>query len=145
MKPVTLFAAAALLLPAVFAQNTGATRNPFPQSIAATEGVIPVRFVEFAAIPDSPGTTQFARPMLLVDEVGSRRLFVNDMRGPLYSVSYDGKSVHLYVDINAEKWGVKVQSNGSERGFQSFAFHPNFNRAGQRGYGNFYTITDSAD
>ena len=32
--------------------------------------------------------------MLLVDEPGTRRLFVNDMRGPLYSVSYDGKTRH---------------------------------------------------
>ena len=38
--------------------------------------------------------------MNLVDEPGTRRLFVNDMRGPIYSVSYDGKAVTLYLDIN---------------------------------------------
>jgi hypothetical protein len=57
------------------------------------------------------------------------------MRGPLYSVSYDGKTVTLYLDINASTWGVNVQSMGNERGFQSFAFHPEFNRRGARGYG----------
>src|SRR4051794_2245953 len=105
----------AALIPAAYAQ-TGANRNPFPQSIAATEGVIAVSFTEFASIPDSPGGTQFARPMLLVDEPGSRRLFVNDMAGPLYSVSYDGKSVSLYVNLNDPKWSVPVQSQGAERG-----------------------------
>ena len=68
--------------------------------------------------------------MLLVDEPGTRRMFVNDMRGPLYSVSYDGKTVTPYLDINAPTWGVSVQSQGNERGFQSFAFHPQFNQAG---------------
>ena len=71
--------------------------------------------------------------MLLVDEPGTRRLFVNDMRGPLYSVSYDGKTVTPYLDINAPKWGVGVQSQGRERGFQSFAFHPQFSQRGHAG------------
>ena len=47
--------------------------------------------------------------MLLVDEPGTRRLFVNDMRGPLYTVSYDGKAVALYVDINAPEVGRQRQ------------------------------------
>ena len=67
-----------------------------------------------------------ARMMRLVDETGTKRFFVNDMRGPIYSVSYDGKSVSLYLDINDPKWGVSVQSQGRERGFQNFAFHPDF-------------------
>jgi hypothetical protein len=83
--------------------------------------------------------------MHAVNEPGSRRLFVNDMRGPLYSVSYDGKTVAQYVNINAPNWGVSVQSMGRERGFQSFAFHPQFNQAGTPGYGKFYTYTDTSN
>ena len=79
--------------------------------------------------------------MNLVDEPGTKRLFVNDMRGPLYSVSYDGKAVTLYLDINAPTWGVSVQSSGRERGFQSFAFHPQFAQAGTPGYGKLYTYS----
>ena len=45
--------------------------------------------------------------MLLIDEPGSGRLFVNDMRGPLYTVSYDGR-VALYLDVDAPEWGVPV-------------------------------------
>jgi Glucose / Sorbosone dehydrogenase len=125
----------------LFAQ---APNDPFPAPIAATEGVIKVNFIEFASLPDLGGQ-QPSRPMLLVDEPSTRRMFVNDMRGPLYTVSRDGKSVALYLDINAQNWGVNVNSSGNERGFQSFAFHPAFNRSGALGYGKFYTYTDTAN
>ncbi|MEZ5285169.1 MAG: hypothetical protein R2712_10245 [Vicinamibacterales bacterium] len=98
---------------------------------------------EFARLPDIDGVA--ARMMNLVDETTTRRLFVNDMRGPLYSVSYDGASVALYVDTNASAWGHPVQSSGRERGFQSFTFHPQFGRAGAPGYGRFYTFTDTSN
>ena len=119
------------------------TSDPFPTPIAATEGVITVSFVEFASIPDIAGVA--ARLMLLVDEPGTRRMFVNDMRGPLYSVTYDGKTVTRYLDLNAPSWEVSVQFMGRERGFQSFAFHPQFNRPGTPGYGRFYTLTDTTN
>ena len=117
--------------------------DPFPQPINTTDGVIRVNIAEFASIPDVNGEP--ARMMLLVNEPGTRRLFVNDMRGPIYGVSYDGKTVTRYVDINAPEWRVSVQSQGRERGFQSFAFHPQFNQVGTRGYGKFYTHTDSTN
>ena len=119
------------------------TNDPFPQPIPATEGAIVVNFVELASLPDVGG--QPARMMLLVDEPTTRRLFVNDMRGPLYSVSYDGKTVTQYLDVNAPAWDVRVQSGGNERGFQSFAFHPQFGRPGTRGFGRFYTFTDTTN
>jgi hypothetical protein len=98
---------------------------------------------EFASLPDIDGVP--ARMMRLVDEAGTKRLFVNDMRGPIYVVSYDGKAVSLYLDINDPKWGVSVQSQGRERGFQNFAFHPDFARAGSPGAGKFYTYTDTTN
>jgi hypothetical protein len=132
------FAAAAVVWSMPLVAQT-ATR-PLPP-IDPAKGLIVVNAVEFASVPDVGG--QAARMMLLVDEPGTRRMFVNDMRGPLYSVSYDGKSVTLYVDINDSTWGVNVQSQGRERGFQSFAFHPQFGQTGTPGYGKFYTWTDS--
>ena len=81
----------------------GQTDDPFPGPIRATEGVIRVNVAEFASLPDIDGVA--ARMMNLVDEPGTRRLFVNDMRGPLYSVSYDGKAVTLYLDVNAADVG----------------------------------------
>lgn len=121
----------------------GVSNDPFPQPIAAADGVIAVRAVEFATVPDFNGAP--ARMMLLIDEPGTRRMFVNDMRGPLYSVSRDGKQVALYLDINAPEWNVRVNSQGSERGFQSFAFHPDFARTGAPGFGKFYTFTDTSN
>ena len=120
-----------------------APTDPFPAPIAATEGVIRVRFVEFASIPDTAG--EAPRIMLLVDEPGTRRMFVNTMRGPLYTSSYDGRTVVQYLDINAQNWGVGVQSMGRERGFQSFAIHPQFGQAGTPGFGKLYTWTDSTN
>jgi hypothetical protein len=132
--------AALLVAPPALAQTAN---DPFPSPIPASDGAIRVNIVEFASVPDIDG--QPARMMLLVDEPGTRRMFVNDMRGPLYSVSYDGRSVTRYVDINAAQWGVAVQSMGNERGFQSFAFHPEFNRPGARGFGRFYTLSDTTN
>jgi hypothetical protein len=121
----------------------GQSSDPFPAPIAVSDGVIRVNFREFASLPDVAGVP--ARMMNLVDEPGTRRLFVNDMRGPLYSVSYSGGDVTLYLDINDAAWGVGVQSTGRERGFQTFAFHPQFNQPGTRGFGKFYTYTDTTN
>jgi hypothetical protein len=129
--------------PAPVSLPPGQTNDPFPSPIAASEGVIRVNVREFASLPEMGGVA--ARMMNLVDEPATERLFVNDMRGPLYSVSYDGKTVLLYLDINDPAWGVAVQSNGRERGFQSFAFHPQFGQSGRPGFGKFYTFTDTSN
>jgi len=117
--------------------------NPFPDPISPTEGVIKVNFTEFATIP--PGAGGAPRMDLLLDEPNTKRMFVNTMQGMLYSVSYDGKTVTPYLDLNDPKWGNPVQFNGSERGFQSFAFHPDFTKAGSPGYGKFYTYYDTTN
>jgi hypothetical protein len=119
------------------------TNDPFPDPIPATEGVIRVGYTEFATIPDINGAAP--RMMRLVDEPGTRRLFVNDQRGQLYTVSYDGRAVALYLDMTDSSWGVGVQSQGRERGVQSFAFHPQFAQTGTPGYGKFYTWSDVRD
>ena len=121
--------------------NTPFTNNPFPLPIPATAGVITVKYAEFATIPDISG--EAPRMMRLLDEPATRRLFVNTMRGPLYSISYDGKTVTEYLDVNGKDWGVNVQFQGHERGVQSFAFHPQFNQRGTPGYGKLYTYTDT--
>ena len=130
---VTLMAAASA--------SAQTSTDPFPAPIQSTEGVIGVKFVDFATIPDVNG--EAPRMMHLVGEPGTRRIFVSTMRGALYTVSYDGTQVAEYLDVNAAAWGIGVQSTGTERGFQSFAFHPQFNQRGARGYGTFYTYTDT--
>ena len=145
-----ILSAASLLTVSVVAQSPS---DPFPQPIDATDNIIKVNFVEVVTLPDLGGPMP-ARPMLLVDEPGTRRLFTNDMRGPLYTIprpstssGSEGKtvSVSVYLDINDPKWGVNVNSQGNERGFQSFAFHPQFARQGTPGFGKFYTYTDTTN
>jgi glucose/arabinose dehydrogenase len=129
--------------PAPPALPAGQTNNPFPQPIATTEGVITVTLREFASLPDINGVA--ARAMTLVEEPGTRRrLFVSDMHGLLYAVSPDGRTVSQYLDLRDPKWGFAVQSQGRERGLQSFTLHPQFAQAGAPGFGRFYTYTDIA-
>ena len=110
------------------------TNDPFPDPIPASAGAIVVGLEEFATLPDINGAP--ARPMVLVDEPGSGRLFVNDMWGLLYSISYDG-SVTRYLDARESRWGVNLLTSELRRvmvvGLESFAFHPHFNESGTPG------------
>ena len=124
--------------------------EPFPDPIPATAGSIEVNIVEFTSLPDFNGEP--ASMMLLVDEPGTGRLFVNDLFGILYSVSYDGRTVVPYLDLNASQWGIEVLRNNIlspppylRRGFSSFAFHPQFAEAGTRGFGRFYTLVETGN
>src|SRR5687768_6412935 len=87
--------------------------DPFPTPIPATEGVVTVKFAEFASLPDVDN--EAARMMLMVNEPGTRRLVISDMRGILYTVSYDGKAVNQYLDLRDPAWAVSVQSANFER------------------------------
>ena len=118
--------------------------DPFPTPIESTADVIAVNFIEYARIPnDDAGFAP--RLMHMVTELGSGRRFVSAMTGELYGMNADGSNVTLYVNINAPQWQVQVISAGSERGVQSFAFHPQFNQMGTPGYGKFYTYADTSN
>jgi glucose/arabinose dehydrogenase len=121
----------------------GQTNDPFPQPINTTQDVITVTAREFASLPDVNGVA--ARTMTLVDEPVTRRILVSDMQGLLYIVSPDGRTVTPYLDMRDPKWGTPVQSQGRERGLQSFVLHPQFGQAGTPGFGKFYTYTDTSN
>ncbi|NNF11949.1 MAG: hypothetical protein HKN72_01920 [Gemmatimonadetes bacterium] len=133
-------AAVAALLALTSACRTGG--NPYPEPIEATDGVIVVGYNDFAVLPESDN--RVARPMLMVEEPYTGRFFVNDMRGPLHTVS-DGGEVRLYLDLDDPRWGRPVEDSGRERGFQSFALHPQFGMPGTQGYGKLYTWSDTED
>ncbi len=134
---------AAAPTPAPAPLPAGQTNDPFPAPIPATDGAITVSVREFASLPDIEGGA--ARAMTLVEEPGGRRLWVSDMRGVLYVMSTDGGGVTPYLDLRDPKWRLAVQSQGRERGLQSFALHPQFAQRGTPGYGKFYTYADVAD
>ena len=129
-----------LFVSGLFAQTP---TDPLPSPLEAVEGLLEVRVVEFATLPSREGETPWMS--LLIDEPGTGRLFVNDMHGPLYTVSYDGQTVTAYVDINAEEWGVGVESRRRGLGVQSFAFHPQFTQVGTPGFGKLYVWTDTSN
>jgi glucose/arabinose dehydrogenase len=133
--------AAAFMLAAPIAAQT--TSDPFPDPIGDDWAPLVVDYTEFARIPGVRG--QPALMTNLIDEPGTRRMFVNDMNGPIHSISYDGRTVTQYVDTNDRRWGYAVQTQGQERGLQSFAFHPQFGQQGAPGYGKFYTWVDIVD
>ena len=114
--------------------------NPFPSPLSSVAGVT-ANIANFAVLPDSDGDP--AQMMLLTDEPGSRRLFVSDKNGPLYSVSYDGRVVLPYLDLRSPRWNLNFYSPNASLGFHSFAFHPQFNTIGAPGHGKFYTYSNT--
>ena len=134
---------AVALLAGVQAADGQTTDDPFPDPIPAADGVITAGVVEFAALPFVDGEPP--RMMRLVAEPGGGRLFVNDMHGIVYTVSADGGTVIPYLDLTEPHRGLAVEASRRERGFQSFALHPQFGQSGAPGYGRFYTWTDTSD
>ena len=142
MSPIRSIVVALLIAGPAGAQISN---DPFPEPIPTSEGVIVVGLEEFAVLPDVDGAPP--RMMVLVDEPGSGRLFVNDMWGFLHAISYDG-TVTTYLDAREPRWGLSVEAPAElalimEVGLQSFAFHPHFNVPGTAGFGKFYTWVDT--
>jgi hypothetical protein len=132
-----LFASLLVVSPAI----AQAPNDPFPDPIAAQEGVIRVNYREWAVLPDVDGAPARAMHAVSPDAVG--RVFVLDMGGRIYSVSRDGTNVQLYLDLLDPRWGVSIEAGGRERGIQSFAIHPQFGMPGAPGFGKLYTWGDS--
>ena len=76
---------------------------------------------------------------------------MNDSFGILYSVSYDGRTVVPYLDLNASQWRIEVLRYRlpphlpPKGGFSSFAFHPQFAEMGTPGFGKFYTLVKTGN
>lgn len=142
MTPPLLFRAPFFAAPLLLSACLGGAppEDLFDRPIARNDTTV-VGVRHFATVPDSDGRP--ARMMLLVDEPTTGRLFVNDMRGRLHAVGYDGGEAVPYLELEDPRWGRSVQSGGRERGFQSFAFHPDFGRPGRPGHGLFYTWGDT--
>ncbi len=127
--------ALATLLASLAGSATAAAQAPAP----IAKGNIVVDLENFATLPKSNNT--YARANFLRPSPDGR-LFVNDERGTLYLVSADGSSVTPYLVLPSY---IALLSDDGERGFQSFAFHPDFNNAGTAGYGKFYTVQSQSD
>jgi len=133
MKTSVCFFLAALWAPAICSAQ-------FPGTIENSTFVVPL--TNFARIPNS-GTGSAAPPRVnQVATAPNGTLFAMDQRGPLYSITGGGATVTKYFDLN--DYGVSLISS-SEQGFQSFAFHPDFNTSGAAGFGKFYTAFSTSN
>ena len=105
--------------------------NPIPKEIEKSK--LAVGLQEVVQIPTSGTMRDVARLNFLSHAGdGSKRLFVNDMRGKFYVISNNQAS--LYMDFkNLVCSGFSYESN--QQGFSYFAFHPDFSKNGI-----FYTV-----
>jgi hypothetical protein len=99
---------------------------------------ITVEIVDVLQAPATSGSPPLARLNVLAEAPdGSGRLFVNDLRGPLYVI--DGATLTTYLDFDTLFPDLKT-SPGLASGFVSFAFHPDF-----ASNGLFYTVHSEAE
>jgi hypothetical protein len=95
--------------------------------------------VDFVQIPASSATRPRARINLLGHAGdGSGRLFVNDMLGKLWVIQNGAVQPQPFLDL-AAALGTAFDTLGSQVGFSTFAFHPDFATPGAAGFGKLYT------
>jgi Glucose / Sorbosone dehydrogenase/Dockerin type I domain len=125
--------------------------NPIPQPIVKEN--LRVRIQNIVQMPSTTGTlgskvdnTPSARARInFLRESPDGRVWVNDLRGQLYSLGTNFQP-QLFVDLDAANGGAGSIfpamhfTDGLAAGFISFNFHPDFNHVGTYGYGKFYTI-----
>ncbi len=135
MKAI-LFSVVAFLLLAC--QTLDAQSFPSPIPISSLR--IGIRDV--ARLPNPDASVLPRMSVATRDSLG--RLFVNDQRGPLYSVETMNGTVTEYIDIRTYA-GVDLLNQSGEQGFQGFAFHPDFHVPNAPGFGRFYTMHSTSN
>src|SRR4051812_42001556 len=132
-----------LLVDAVAAQQV---TNPIPAPVV--KGSVRIRINNLVQMPSTtaslgakPDNSPSARARInFLRESPHGRLFVNDLRGQLYTLDASNQP-HLYVDIDTANGGAgsifpaTYFNNGLAAGFISFNFDPDFLTNGK-----FYTI-----
>ena len=100
------------------------TSNPIPTRIGS-EGV-KVELVDWLQAPATASSPRARLSTLKPAYDGTPRLFVNDLRGPLYVIaSSAATSMSLYLDVKAQISAFR-DSPGLGTGLTGFAFHPEF-------------------
>lgn len=72
------------------------------------------------------------------------RMFVNDQRGPIFTIDRSTRAVTPYLNLNTANFpSLGLVQGNAEAGVQSLAFHPDFYNTGTAGAGKFYTLHSS--
>jgi glucose/arabinose dehydrogenase len=128
------------LVLACVAATAACTHRAPPPPIHAQRVAIAIE--DFVQVPPSSPTPPRARINdLHAAPDGSGRLFVADMTGIIY-VIHDG---HLrpepFLDLRKARAGHFTDAHLFEEGLNTFAFHPDFARAGAPGFRRLYTFS----
>ena len=100
-----------------------------------------VRLVDFATPPRTDGAKPYSRLNYLHHAGdGSSFLYANDTRGKIWRINGSTGAVTLFLDHKLARNGALLADH-AEKGLRSFAFHPNFSRAGKPGYNKLYTLS----
>ena len=105
--------------------RSGGILNPVSEKITTSD--ITLLLAEQFIVPASSE----AAPISRINQMGttaSGRLFIHDLRGPLYEIKNDTE-LSLYIDLskNLENF---IDNPGKGAGFASWAFHPDFDNNG---------------
>ena len=127
---------AGLLLPLLLAGAPALAQGPLPDPVKTG---LQAQLVDYVQVPLSAPSGAVARINLLgsaPDDSG--RLFVNDMRGQLWTIQNGAVQPQPFLDM-VDALGSDFTSTGLQVGLSTFAFHPDFAVAGTDGYGKLYT------
>tara|TARA_B100001123_G_scaffold233295_1_gene261760 strand:- start:1250 stop:2710 length:1461 start_codon:yes stop_codon:yes gene_type:complete len=148
LRLIALIAATAILSTYLFGcinKKPPPLTDPIPEKIK--KGDIVVGVVERFQLPKTtdpvkkPATTSAYARLQYIKPVGddSGKLAVCDLRGQLYLLYPKSGSVRMYLDLNAYPLSSDTSTMPNETGLGGFAFHPDFSKKGELGYGKFYT------
>lgn len=116
------------------------TPDPIPARV--TFGTLRLAVQEFSTPPSSSATA----PRSLLHYLfhagdGTGRLYCCDSRGTIWAINATGGAT-AFLQLAAIR-GTAFVRRGNEKymGLRTFAFHPDFARAGRRGFRRFYTLS----
>lgn len=112
-------------IPVTPSDSLTAIQNPIKDTIPFSGDTADLEYI--AQVPASQNKIPFTRINKLACEIGSGRLFINDLRGFLYEMT-SGKA-NLYLNLKKFKPNF-IDEPGLGSGFGSFAFHPEFTKNG---------------
>lgn len=122
-----------------------ALADPIPEKIQ--KGSISVTLEEFVRVAETEESANpvqtngaYARIQYMTPlPDGSGRLAINDLRGLLYLTDETGSEPTVYLDLREHDVDFDDSTFPNETGLAGVAFHPDFAKQGEPGYGKFYT------
>jgi hypothetical protein len=124
--------------------RAGPAVTPNPIGAPVRPSGLAVELLDFCAPPRTSAAPPYAHLNFLYHAGdGSGFVYACDGRGRIWRIDPAGMA-RLFLDVKKARAGALlfIMSSGrSTTGLRSFAFHPDFARAGRRGFGKLYTAT----